>query len=145
MADVQRYDNYIDGQWVASDRYRANVNPSDLSDVIGEYAQADAACVEQAIAAARRAFPAWASFGIQRAPMRWKRSAWKSSPAAKSSARCWPARRARPCRKPSAKSPVPATSSSSSPANACASWRDAAVGAPGSASRSPASRWAWSA
>jgi len=65
MADVQRYDNYIDGQWVASDRYQANVNPSDLSDVIGEYAQADAAQVEQAIAAARRAFPAWASFGIQ--------------------------------------------------------------------------------
>ena len=57
MADVQRYDNYIDGQWVASDRYQANVNPSDLSDVIGEYAQADAAQVEQAIAAARRA--AW--------------------------------------------------------------------------------------
>ena len=27
MADVQRYDNYIDGQWVASDRYQANVNP----------------------------------------------------------------------------------------------------------------------
>ncbi|MGW8173296.1 MAG: aldehyde dehydrogenase family protein [Stutzerimonas stutzeri] len=65
MADVQRYDNYIDGQWVASERYQANVNPSDLSDVIGEYAQADAAQVEQAIAAARRAFPAWASFGIQ--------------------------------------------------------------------------------
>src|SRR3546814_16685198 len=65
MADVQRYDNYIDGQWVGSDRYQANTNPSDLSDVIGEYAQADAAQVEPAIAAARRAFPAWATFGIQ--------------------------------------------------------------------------------
>jgi len=65
MADVQRYDNYIDGQWVGSDRYQANTNPSDLSDVIGEYAQADAAQVEQAIAAARRAFPVWATFGIQ--------------------------------------------------------------------------------
>ncbi len=65
MADVQRYDNFIDGQWVGSDRYQANTNPSDLSDVIGEYAQADAAQVEQAIAAARRAFPAWAAFGIQ--------------------------------------------------------------------------------
>ncbi|MBU1806837.1 MAG: aldehyde dehydrogenase family protein, partial [Gammaproteobacteria bacterium] len=65
MADVQRYDNFIDGQWVGSDRYQANTNPSDLSDVIGEYAQADAAQVEQAIAAARRAFPAWATFGIQ--------------------------------------------------------------------------------
>lgn len=65
MADVQRYDNFIDGQWVGSDRYQANTNPSDLSDVIGEYAQADAAQVEQAIAAARRAFPAWATFSIQ--------------------------------------------------------------------------------
>lgn len=65
MADVQRYDNYIDGQWVGSARYQVNTNPSDLSDVIGEYAQADAAQVEQAIAAARRAFPAWATFGIQ--------------------------------------------------------------------------------
>ena len=65
MADVKRYDNYIDGQWVAGNNYQANVNPSDLSDVVGEYAQADAAQVQAAIAAARKAFPAWSTSGIQ--------------------------------------------------------------------------------
>ena len=38
--------------------------PSDLSDVVGEYAQADARQTEQAIAAARAAF-AWATFNVQ--------------------------------------------------------------------------------
>ena len=65
MADAKRYDNYIDGQWVAGKHYQANINPSDLSDVIGEYAQADASQVEAAIAAARKAFPAWSTSGIQ--------------------------------------------------------------------------------
>ncbi|WP_421681736.1 aldehyde dehydrogenase family protein [Stutzerimonas urumqiensis] len=65
MADVTRYDNFIDGQWVASNRYEPNINPSDLSDVIGDYAQADAGQVQAAIDAARRAFPAWSTFGIQ--------------------------------------------------------------------------------
>jgi len=65
VADAQRYDNYIDGQWVAGNNYQANINPSDLSDVIGEYAQADASQVEAAIAAARKAFPAWSTSGIQ--------------------------------------------------------------------------------
>ena len=61
----KRYDNYIGGQWVAGASYSNNINPSDLSDVIGEYAQADAAQVEQAVAAARAAFPAWSTSGIQ--------------------------------------------------------------------------------
>ena len=65
MADLQRYDNYIDGQWVAGNQYQANINPSDLSDVIGEYAQADAVQVDAAVAAARKAFPAWSTGGIQ--------------------------------------------------------------------------------
>ena len=61
----QRFDNYIGGQWVAGASYSKNVNPSDLADVIGEYAQADAAQVNQAIEAARAAFPAWSISGIQ--------------------------------------------------------------------------------
>ena len=65
MTDAKRYDNYIDGQWVAGQNYQANINPSDLSDVVGEYAQADASQVEAAIAAARKAFPAWSTSGIQ--------------------------------------------------------------------------------
>lgn len=65
MATSQRYDNYINGQWVAGASYAPNVNPSDLSDIVGDYAQADADQVNQAIAAARAAFPAWSTSGIQ--------------------------------------------------------------------------------
>jgi aldehyde dehydrogenase (NAD+) len=62
---AQRYSNYINGEWVEGSRWTANRNPSDLADVIGEYAQADAAQVETAIAAAAAAFPAWSTSSIQ--------------------------------------------------------------------------------
>ncbi|WP_271410452.1 aldehyde dehydrogenase family protein [Pseudomonas sp. Q1-7] len=61
----KRYDNYIGGEWVTGSGWSRNINPSDLSDCLGEYAQADAAQVTQAIAAARAAFPAWSVSGIQ--------------------------------------------------------------------------------
>lgn len=51
--------NYISGQWIAGPRSLENINPSDISDVIGEYTQSDAAQTEAAIAAARTAFPSW--------------------------------------------------------------------------------------
>ena len=57
--------NYIAGEWVAGATVTVNRNPSDLSDVIGEYAQADAAQAGAAIAAAKQAFPAWATGSIQ--------------------------------------------------------------------------------
>src|SRR6476646_12047902 len=62
---AKQHSNYINGQWVAGATWSKNVNPSDVSDVVGEYAQADAAQTEQAIAAARAAVPAWASFNVQ--------------------------------------------------------------------------------
>ncbi|MCY1402753.1 Aldehyde dehydrogenase, thermostable [compost metagenome] len=65
MSDSKRFDNYIGGEWVAGTQYKANINPSDLSDVIGHYAQADEAQVNAAIDAARAAFPAWSTSGIQ--------------------------------------------------------------------------------
>ena len=52
--------NWIGGAWVDGVSSTRNVNPSDLSDLIGEYAQADAEQTRQAIAAARDAFPKWA-------------------------------------------------------------------------------------
>ncbi len=64
-SEQKRFDNFIGGEWVAGASYSNNVNPSDLADVIGEYAQADVAQVNQAIAAARAAFPAWSTSGIQ--------------------------------------------------------------------------------
>ncbi|GAA4325207.1 aldehyde dehydrogenase family protein [Pigmentiphaga soli] len=58
-------DNLIGGQWRAGQRYTRNTNPSDLDDVIGDYAQADAAQVDEAVQAARQAFPAWSRSSIQ--------------------------------------------------------------------------------
>ncbi len=57
--------NYIAGEWVAGASVTVNRNPSDVNDVIGEYARADAAQVQAAIAAAKAAFPAWATGSIQ--------------------------------------------------------------------------------
>ena len=52
--------NYINGEWIAGDGERANVNPSDVSDIIGHYAQGTKAQAEEAIAAAKAASGAWA-------------------------------------------------------------------------------------
>jgi acyl-CoA reductase-like NAD-dependent aldehyde dehydrogenase len=53
--------NYIAGEWLAGTSARPNVNPSNTQDVLGDYAHADALQTEVAIAAARQAFPAWAT------------------------------------------------------------------------------------
>ena len=60
-----QHNNFINGEWVAGASYTPNINPSNLSDVIGEYAQADVAQVETAVAAAKAAFPAWSTGGVQ--------------------------------------------------------------------------------
>ncbi|HVX92436.1 MAG TPA: aldehyde dehydrogenase family protein [Xanthobacteraceae bacterium] len=54
------HQNFIAGEWVAGGAGVPDVNPSDLSDVVGEYAHATPAEAEAAIAAARAAFPAYA-------------------------------------------------------------------------------------
>jgi len=38
VADAKRFDNYINGEWVAGSDYCANINPSELTDTIGNYA-----------------------------------------------------------------------------------------------------------
>lgn len=53
--------NWIAGEWVEGKSARENINPSDLSDIVGEYTQADKAQTEQAIAAAKAASPGWQS------------------------------------------------------------------------------------
>jgi len=62
---IQKHDNLINGQWVAGAKYTPNINPSNLSDVIGDYAQADAAQLDAAVQAAQAAFPAWSNGNIQ--------------------------------------------------------------------------------
>jgi aldehyde dehydrogenase (NAD+) len=55
------YKNHIAGEWVAGTSAKDNINPSDVSDIIGQYAHASVSQVEEAIAAAKAAFPAWRS------------------------------------------------------------------------------------
>ena len=62
---MTRFDNYINGEWVAGSEYTPNHNPSDISDTIGEYAQASPSQVEDAIQAARSAFGVWSVGSIQ--------------------------------------------------------------------------------
>ena len=51
--------NFINGEWVEGESAKDNVNPSDLSDIVGSYAQASQADAETAIAAAKAAAPQW--------------------------------------------------------------------------------------
>ena len=62
---TQKHDNLINGQWVAGAAYTPNINPSNIADVIGEYTQASAQQLDDAVQAARAAFPAWSTSGIQ--------------------------------------------------------------------------------
>jgi aldehyde dehydrogenase (NAD+) len=62
---ARRFRNYIGGEWVDGASITLNRNPSDVTDVVGEFAQADAAQAKAAIAAAAQAFPAWSTSGIQ--------------------------------------------------------------------------------
>jgi aldehyde dehydrogenase (NAD+) len=63
---TERNFNYIAGEWLAGESEIENRNPSDLSDVIGRYAQAGADQVEAALDAARVAQSEWARAGIER-------------------------------------------------------------------------------
>ncbi|WP_350333564.1 aldehyde dehydrogenase family protein [Coralliovum pocilloporae] len=58
--------NYIAGEWLEGVSDVENRNPSDLSDVIGHFAQADEAQLNRALDAAREAQIEWASYGLER-------------------------------------------------------------------------------
>lgn len=58
--------NYIAGRWVAGDTDIENRNPSDLSDLIGHFAQASAVQLDEAIARAQEAQRIWAGYGLER-------------------------------------------------------------------------------
>ena len=50
--------NFIGGEWIAAANAAPDINPSDVGDVVGEYARASRADADMAIAAAKAAFPA---------------------------------------------------------------------------------------
>ena len=64
MTELNR--NFIAGDWVEGAGEIENRNPSDLSDLVGLYAQADAAQLDDALASARRAQAEWAAFPLER-------------------------------------------------------------------------------
>ena len=57
--------NYIAGAWRKGHSEIANINPSDTSDIIGHFAQASIADLEEAIAAAKDAQKIWAKTGLE--------------------------------------------------------------------------------
>ena len=60
------FKNFINGHWEGGDNAAPSVNPSDLNDVVGEYALADETQAGAAIEAAAQAFPGWALGSVQR-------------------------------------------------------------------------------
>ena len=57
--------NYVNGEWINGDVVAKNVNPSDTSDVVAEYVQADTALTNDAIEVASEAAPGWRQFNLQ--------------------------------------------------------------------------------
>ncbi len=64
MANVHK--NYIAGEWLAGASEIKNLNPSDLSDIVGSYAQASADQLDRALEAAKSAQAEWATYGLER-------------------------------------------------------------------------------
>ena len=62
---MEVHQNYINGTWAEAGEPASNINPSNVADIVGEYARANEPQVRAAIAAARAAFPAWARGSIQ--------------------------------------------------------------------------------
>lgn len=57
--------NFIAGEWLEGDSTIENHNPSDLSDLIGTYAQASQAQLDKAFEAAEAAQKIWANTGLE--------------------------------------------------------------------------------
>ncbi|MEJ8569967.1 aldehyde dehydrogenase family protein [Microbaculum marinum] len=57
--------NLIAGEWTPGGETVANINPSDLSDIVGAYAQATPAQLDDAVSAARAALPACRELGLE--------------------------------------------------------------------------------
>jgi acyl-CoA reductase-like NAD-dependent aldehyde dehydrogenase len=58
--------NFIAGEWLAGASEIANINPSDLSDTIGHFAQADSAQLQRALDSAQAAQRDWGAAGLER-------------------------------------------------------------------------------
>ncbi len=64
MTDLNK--NYIAGEWVSGSDVIENINPSDLSDIVGTYAQASIDQLTHSLEAANRAQNIWAKTGLEK-------------------------------------------------------------------------------
>jgi aldehyde dehydrogenase (NAD+) len=62
---METFKNLIAGDWITGSSSMLNRNPSDLADIVGEFAQAGVEETRQAVAEAKAAFPAWSTSSIQ--------------------------------------------------------------------------------
>ncbi len=62
---MQKLQNYVGGNWVEQATNAKDVNPSNVNDVIAEYAQADSSLTKEAIGAASSAAEMWGNSNIQ--------------------------------------------------------------------------------
>jgi len=58
--------NYIAGAWVSGTSEIENRNPSDISELVGMFAQASSSQLDDALEAATRAQVEWAAYGLER-------------------------------------------------------------------------------
>lgn len=63
---AENFKNYIAGEWCDSPQTIENRNPSDISDLIGNFAQASGDQLDDAIASAAAAQRIWAHYGLER-------------------------------------------------------------------------------
>ena len=58
---MDRFRNYINGQWVEpkTGKYFNNINPADISDIVGEFPESGQEDVNDAVKSAREAFKKW--------------------------------------------------------------------------------------
>ena len=108
--------NFVAGEWVDGSGITRNINPSNTQDLVGEYARADKAQTGKAIAAAKAAFPAWSRSTPQERFDTLNRISLEILARKEEPGSCWRAKKARRCRKASARSLAQARSSPSSPA-----------------------------
>jgi len=62
---METFGNLIGGDWIKPDNVNENVNPSNLDDVIGEYARGGEQDVDAAVEAAGQVREAWASTALE--------------------------------------------------------------------------------
>lgn len=58
---MTKHFSLIDGTWADFGNFQPDLNPANTDEIVGEFSYGDASAVDQAVAAAKRAAPAWAA------------------------------------------------------------------------------------